>query len=152
VKTSTIIIIVVIAVVILGGAGLILGGLYLGKSTTNTATPSRSASTTKTTSTSGVPASVNETELDQVIKSSATGMAAPGIEGVNITDKKYYSAPDGTIWLKYVVTPIPENAADPGTGIMKKVPGNEWESVNFGTAGLATGLPADVVEGLEITD
>lgn len=95
---------------------------------------------------------IDEAVLDQTITENATGMAAPGITGVKVTDKLYYQDSSGTIWLKYTVTPIPVNAADPATGVMKKVVGGDWEGVDFGTAGLASSLPSDVVSALGIQD
>ena len=92
------------------------------------------------------------TAIDEMITSTTKAAAAPGITGVKVAEKVYYSDASGTIWLKYVVTPIPENAADPLTGIMKKVKGSDWVGVDYGTAGLASGLPSDVVAGLGITD
>lgn len=89
------------------------------------------------------PAGVNESEIDSMITRVGTGMAAPGITGVTVGEKLYYVDKAGTIWLKYTIVPIPENAADPVIGIMKKVGTGDWTNIDFGTAGLGNDLPLD---------
>lgn len=94
------------------------------------------------------PDGMIEKDVDGFITGASSDLGTPDIISVTIKDKLYYTDNSGTIWLKYVVEPIPADATDPGTGIAKKLPGGEWQMVNFGTAGLDYGLSADVVSAL----
>lgn len=91
------------------------------------------------------PAGIDEKELDAYL--SGTGESG-AVKDVAISDKLYYVDKDGTVWVKFTITPIPANLTDPATGIVKKTVGGSWESVNFGTAGLGIGLPSEVHHAL----
>ena len=119
-------------------------------STTVTSTNTTTTGTGKATTT--VPSGVDAAQLDEFITSSLKNSAAPGIEDVKVSSKLYYTDSAGTIWLKYVATPVPVNAADPVTGVMKKVKGSDWAGVDYGTAGLGASVPSDVAAALELND
>ena len=108
----------------------------------------------------GVPADVqtglgfsvcpaSEEEINNAIKDFVLGHSAPAVKApdVKISRKVYYTDPSGTNWAEFCILGIP-NLTGPVYGFMKKVPGGDWEGVNFGSGGVECGLPADVQSGL----
>jgi len=96
------------------------------------------------------PATISEAEVDKMILDIGHGMASPEITAVTVGEKLFYTDRLGTVWLKYSILPVPENAADPATGIAKKEAGHEWQNLDFGTAGLGNSLPLNVQKALNL--
>jgi len=66
---------------------------------------------------------------------------------VKIDSKAYYTDSSGTEWARFSILPIP-HLTGATYGIMKRVPGGNWEGVNFGSAAVECGLREDVQTGL----
>ena len=154
------VIIIIVIILLIGVEILVFFGAkkYVGNITaTTTSTPvattitplsSATAISSVVASTSQEVTSTEKQEGEALADKQAKGMSGPGIESVKVTDTVFYKDASGTIWMKYTAVPTPVNAADPATGVLKKPAGGEWIGVDFGTAGLASGLPQDVVSAL----
>lgn len=148
-----IILIIVAVIVLLAVAAIIAIYLYTRSLVSNAvkAIPTTtSISSAISPTASATVSAVDKAAAQQLAEKAAKGMAGPGIESVSIKDQIFYVAKDGTLWSRYTAVPTPVNAADPATGVLKKVAGGEWQGVDFGTAGLSSGLPDDVVAGLNL--
>jgi len=148
------IVIIVLAILILLGGGAALAVYFVGKSAVNNL---KSEIQTTAVEDSQSPSSdlcvfgaADQEDAMLVAKNFALGMSSTEISDIEITEPIFYCQEDGTYWVRYTAVPVPETAADPATGVMKKVQGGEWQSVNFGTADVESGLPSDVIIGLEL--
>jgi hypothetical protein len=108
----------------------------------------QSESTPTQSAISATASATYEEEINRIIKDLVLSKDAPTIKDERVDKKSYYTDSSGTNWIGFVVSPIPEGVTDPAYGIMKKIPGGNWELVNLGTGGVECGLPADVQSGL----
>jgi len=84
-------------------------------------------------------------------KETAIGISSQEIDDIEINETQFYIASEGVSWFRYTAMPVTQ-ITNPAIGIMKMLPGETWEYVNFGTAGMTEGVPQGVIDALNLTD
>lgn len=87
-------------------------------------------------------------DVDSDIRGLVLKNVGPAIKDVTIDHERYFTDSAGTTWIAFVVHPIPADSADLAIGVVRKVPGGEWEFVNLGTGPFGASVPADVKTAL----
>lgn len=144
-KTLLLLILALVLVVALAGGSFVLYE-YGKKQGEKTSTPTK---TSQTATPSATTSENSEEDINKIIRDCVLGMAAPSIEDVSIDKKYYYTDSSKTKWIRFHVSPLPEGVTDPAYGVMKKVKGGKWTTVDFGTCCIEDNLPTDVKSGLE---
>ena len=86
-----------------------------------------------------------EEPIDTIIEK-LVGIHSPS----HIFDKHYYTDSSGTEWVGFGVEIIYEGGYELPIGVVKRVPGGEWELASLGTGPASNAVPDDVKKGLGI--
>ncbi|MGD0114839.1 MAG: hypothetical protein ABSC13_02395 [Dehalococcoidia bacterium] len=91
----------------------------------------------------------DEEQLNDAIIGWLSSGPAFGIQRANlrIDRKTYYTDAWGTQWVRFSMLPIPDLTSST-YGIMRRIPGGNWEGADFGSALVECSVPADVQVGL----
>jgi len=125
--------------------------VFLNACSTSCAGPSEPTPDAAAPIQSTVPATPSQTpeeDIDKIITDLVMERSAPNIHSVKIDSKSYFTdSSDGT-WIKFTVSAVPESIGDACAGIVRKVPGGEWQLINLQMDTMECDIPVDVQSGL----